>query len=75
MQFKEFKKSSSNPAGTVRFKISAEADVNTKVRNVQRIIKECKYIQRKKLMQLTKQHKEARLQFAEKFIHWMKRII
>ena len=65
----------SNSVATAR-EIAAEAGVNTNVRNVQRIIKQCKYIKRKKLMSkppLTKRHKEARLQFAEKCIHWRKK--
>ncbi|CAK9820248.1 Transposable element Tc3 transposase [Anthophora plagiata] len=64
----------SNSSLTAR-QIVAEAGVHTNIRNVQRIIKRAKHLQRRKLQKkppLTNRHKAAREYFAERHLQWKK---
>ncbi|CAH2092976.1 unnamed protein product [Euphydryas editha] len=65
----------SNSALTAR-QIAAEAGVSTNLRNVQRIIHDCEYLERKKLQRkppLSDKHKLVRLQFAKDHVQWKKK--
>lgn len=65
----------SNSTLTAR-QIAAEAGVSTNLRNVQRIIRECEHLKRKKLPKkpsLSAKHKLVRLQFAKDHVQWKKK--
>lgn len=64
----------SNSTLTAR-QIAVRAGVNTNLRNVQRIIRECEHLKRKKLQKkppLSDKHKLLRLQFAKDHVQWKK---
>ena len=57
-------------------KIAEKVGISTNVRNVQRVLKQCEHIKRKKLKRkppLTTKHKQARMKFAEDHLKWKKR--
>lgn len=65
----------SNSALTAR-QVAVEAGVSTNLRNVQRIIHECRHLKRKKLQRkplLSDKHKLNRLKFAKDHVQWKKK--
>lgn len=68
-------KIASNSTLTAR-QIASEAGVSTNVRNVQRILKQSKNIQRRRLQRkppLTKKHIDNRMKFAREHLRWRKK--
>jgi transposase len=65
----------SNASLTAR-QIAEACGIKTNIRNVQRVLQQCKHLQRKKLQRkppLTEAHKKIRFKFAEKHVHWTKK--
>ena len=65
----------SNASLTAR-QIAQACGMKTNIGNVQRVLQQCKHMQRKKLQRkpcLTEARKKARLEFAEEHVHWTKK--